>query len=58
MIMTGTYKNDIFTIEVEYVKYEGYTVTFKETNTVQKFSSDITLNMFLEKKGYKKVEEV
>ena len=55
--MKKTYRNDIFTVEVEYIKYEGYTVTFKETNTVKRFSSDITLNMYLEEKGYKKVEE-
>ena len=55
--MKKTYRNDLFTIEVEYVKYDGYVVTFKETNTVKKLSSEITLNMFLEEKGYKEVEE-
>ena len=55
--MKKTYKNDLFTIEVEYHKYEGYTVTIKDTNTVKTFSTDVTLNMFLKEKGYKEVEE-
>ena len=53
--MKKTYENDIFTVEVEKCEYGTYAVTIKGTNTVKTFSTDITLNMWLEEKGYKEV---
>ncbi len=55
--MKKTYQNDLFTVEVEYQKYEGYTVTIKDTDIVKKFSTDITCNMWLEEHGYKEVSD-